>query len=34
MDARSAWALARTADHPEEVPFAMEYLRDNEEGES
>lgn len=33
MDARTAWALARTATHPEEISFAMNHLnQDKEDG--
>ncbi|GGQ34999.1 hypothetical protein GCM10010266_67970 [Streptomyces griseomycini] len=34
MDARTAWALARTATHPEEIPFAMNHLSEDMEEES
>lgn len=32
IDARTAWALARTATHPEERPFAMNHLSEEKEG--
>jgi len=34
MDARTAWALTRTATHPEEIPFAMNHLSEDKEDES
>ncbi len=34
MDARTAWALARTATHPQEIPFAVNHLSEGKEDES
>ncbi|MEU3219821.1 hypothetical protein [Streptomyces sp. NPDC006971] len=34
MDARTAWALARMAAHPEEISFAMNHLSQGEQDES
>lgn len=34
MDARTAWVLARTTTHPEEIPFALSHLRQDKEGDS
>ncbi|KOV74345.1 hypothetical protein ADL00_02435 [Streptomyces sp. AS58] len=34
MDARTAWALARTAAHPEEIFFAMTHLNQDKEDDT
>ncbi|MFJ1549980.1 hypothetical protein [Streptomyces sp. NPDC088246] len=34
MDARTAWALARTTTHPEEISFAMNHLSQDKEDDS
>lgn len=34
MDARTAWALARTATHPDEISFAMNHLSQDKEDDS
>lgn len=33
MDARTAWALARTATHPDEISFAINHLSQDKEDE-
>ncbi|MGQ4368025.1 hypothetical protein [Streptomyces violaceoruber] len=31
MDARTAWVMARLKRHPDEFPFAMQHLNDEED---